>query len=198
MSHPLFVRGLSGSEQKELARLVRSNGNGRVLRRAQIIRLSARGQTSGQIAALWNVSPLTVVRVIKRFNSQGLAALWDKPRTGRPRKATHRYLEMLKALVVKSPRDLGYPFSSWTLDRLREHLAKVTGVVLHPLYLSRLMGKHGIVYRRPKHVMAHLRDPRDYDEKKAILEFLKKTRQAPKRTSTCSSSMSVKFISTRR
>lgn len=198
MSHPLFVRALSQAKQKELARLVRSNGNGRVLRRAQIIRMSAQGQTSGQIATLWNISPLTVVRIIKRFNAEGLTALPDKPRTGRPRKATNRYVEMLKGLVLKSPRDLGYPFSSWTLDRLREHLAKVTGVILNPLYLSRLMGKHGIVYRRPKHVMAHLRNPQDYNEKKAVLDFLKKTRPDPKRTSTCSSSMSVKFISTRR
>jgi transposase len=83
-------------------------------------------------------------------------------------------VELLQRLVMKSPRELGYPFSSWTLDRLREHLTRVTGVILHPLYLSRLMGRHGIVYRRPKHVMSHLRDPKDYGEKKAILEFLKK------------------------
>lgn len=175
MSHPLFVRALTEVEQTELARLVRSNGNARVLRRAQIIRLSALGQTSGQIASAWNASPLTVVRTLKHFNAWGLAGLRDKPRAGRPRKATNRYVELLKGLVLKSPRDLGYPFSSWTLDRLREHLAKVTGVILHPLYLSRLMGRHGIVYRRPRHVMAHLRNTQDYSEKKAILGFLKKS-----------------------
>lgn len=197
MSRPLFVRPLSKSEQGELAKMVRGNIRARVLRRAQIIRLSAQGQTSGQIAAAWNVSPLTVVRVIKSFNVRGMASLPDKPRSGRPRKANNRYVELLKSLVPQSPRDLGYPFSSWTLDRLREHLTKVTGVILHPLYLSRLMARHGIVYRRPRHVMAHLRNQQDYNEKKAILEFLKKTRQHPTRTSTCSSSMSVRFTSTR-
>jgi transposase len=198
MSHALFVRAPTELEQEALARLVRSNGNTRVVRRAQMVRLSAQGQTSGQIAGLWNLSPLTVVRIVKRFNSEGLASLQDKPRSGRPRKATNRYVELLQGLVMKSPRELGYPFSSWTLDRLREHLTRVTGVILHPLYLSRLMGRHGIVYRRPKHVMSHLRDPKDYDEKKAILEFLKKTRRIGPVPSICCSSMSRRFISTRR
>ena len=80
---------------------------------------------------------------------------------------------------------------------LREHLARECDTLLHPDYLARLMAKHGIVYRRPRHIMGHLRDPEEYDEKKEIIKFLKKTRSTPKGTSTSFSSMNVKFISTR-
>ena len=37
-----------------------------------------------------------------------------------------------------------------------------------------------------------------YDEKKAVLEFRKKGRERPRQASNCCTSMSVKFISTRR
>lgn len=69
---------------------------------------------------------------------------------------------------------MGYPFSAWTLERLREHLARQTHIVLSSHYLSQLMAKHNIGYRCPKHSMEHLRDPQEYDEKKAFLEFVKK------------------------
>ena len=80
-------------------------------------------------------------------------------------------MSLLKQIVQKSPRDFGYRFSNGTLERLREHLATETGILLNPRYLSQLMAKEQIVYRRPKHVMGHLRNPKDYEQKKALWEF---------------------------
>ena len=197
MSQPRFVRRLTRAEEKELTRLIRGNGDARVVRRAQMIRLSSQGQTTSEIAALWAMTSEVVRRLIHRFNADGLAALADKPRGGRPAKVTDRYIALLKETVQTNPRDLGYPFSCWTLGRLREHLARKTRIILNPTYLSQLMAKNEIVYRRPKHSMAHLRDPQEYDEKKAFLEFVKRGRHAPEPLSTCSTSMSVRFTSIR-
>jgi len=47
--------------------------------------------------------------------------------------------------------------------------------MLSPAHLSRLMAENRVVYRRPKHGMTHLRDPKEYDEKKAFLAFVKKS-----------------------
>ena len=110
---------------------------------------------------------------------------------------TLRYVALLKAAVGVNPRDLGYPFSCWTLDRLREHLARRTRILLSLARLSQVMAQHHMVYRRPKHGMNHLRDPQEYNEKKAFLEFVKKGRRHRIRPSTCSTSMSVRFTSTR-
>jgi len=197
MSRPLFVRELTRPERRELARLIHSNCDARVVRRAQMIRLSAEGRPAWEIAALWDVTDEAVRRIIHRFNAEGLAGLPDKPRKGRPPKKTDRYVALLQEAVQVSPRDLGYPFSAWTLERLREHLARQTHIVLSPPYLSRLMADNGIVYRRPKHGMEHLRDPQEYDEKKALLDFVKRGRCVRKPPSTCSTSMSVRFTSTR-
>jgi len=197
MSHALFARTLTSREQERLRRLVQSNKDARIVRRAQVIRLSSRGKTSRQIADILERSYSGVRKTINRFNAEGFASLADKPRKGRPRKRTDRYVALLKEAVQVSPRDLGYPFSAWTLERLREHLARQTQILLSPPHLSRLMAENGIVYRRPKHGMAHLRDPQEYDEKKAFLEFAKRGRCVPQPPSTCSTSMSVRFTSTR-
>jgi len=197
MRQTLFVRKLTRRESRELGELIRSSPDARVLRRAQIIRLSARGKTPREIADLLDRSWSGVRKIINRFNADGLASLADKRREGRPRKRTDRYVSLLKEAVQANPRDLGYPFSCWTLERLREHLARRTKIVLSPPHLSRLLHENGIVYRRPKHSMEHLRDEADYNEKKAFLEFVKKGPCNVLQSSTCSTSMSVRFTSTR-
>jgi len=197
MSRPVFVRSLSKKETRALDRLLRGDTPARVLRRAQMVHLSSQGFKCGQIAEMLSVSGPTVTQAIHRFNAEGLDGLADRPRPGRPPRARDRYIRLLKDVVQTSPRELGYPFTCWSLARLREHLLRKTGVLLSPPYLSRLMKKHGIVYRRPRHVMAHLRDPADYDEKKALLEFLKNAPPAQNPDSICCFSTSVRFTSTR-
>jgi transposase len=196
MSQPLFVRALRAQETRELQRLLHRETDARIVRRAQIIRLSARGRTPSEIADILERSCSGVRKIINRFNAEGITSLADKLRVGRPRKRTDRYVFLLKEAVQANPRDLGYPFSCWTLERLREHLARKTKIVLSPPHLSRLMAENEIVYRRPKHGMTHLRDSKEYDEKKAFLEFVKKGRCVPQPPSTYCTSMSVKYIST--
>jgi len=44
MSRPIYVRSLTKSEQTELSRSIRSNQDARVVRRAQMVRLSVQGK----------------------------------------------------------------------------------------------------------------------------------------------------------
>ena len=178
MPKALSLRTLTPDERKELKRLIRIGKDARVVRRAQMVLLFSEGKPASEIGALWESSAQTVRLVLNRFNREGIAGLADRPRRGRPRKTNDRYVELLKEAVQKNPRDMDYPFSCWTLDRLREHLARKTHVILSVPHLSRLLAEHKIVYRRPKHDMSHLRDPQEYGEKKAFLEFVKKGRQS--------------------
>ena len=137
-------------ERKEPKRLIRTGHEARVVRRAQRVQLSSEGKTAGEIGALWALTAQGVRKVLNRFNREGLAGLANRPRGGRPRKTNDRYVELLKAAVQINPRDLGYIFSCWTLERLREHLARKTRVILSVSHLARLLAEHHIVYRRPK------------------------------------------------
>jgi len=187
---------LTKDYEKGIAAAVRC-GDGRVVRRAQIVRLAAQGIGATQIRKLLAVSKSAVHKIIKAFRHNGLAALQDKPKSGRPSKATEAFVTCLKDAVTRSPRDLEYVFSSWTLARLCEHVGRRCKTSISVPQLSRIMRKHGIVYRRPRHVMAHLRNQTEYDEKKELLAFLKKKPPPPKHPSSSSSLMSVRFISTR-
>jgi transposase len=197
VSKALFVRELTAQERAALRSLVRGGTDAPAVRRAQMVLLSSRGKTAAEIAPLWGVTAQCVRKVINRFNREGPAGLPDRPRRGRPRKTDERYVELLKEAVQSDPHELGYPFGCWTLDRLREHLALRTRVMLSPAHLSRLMAESRVVYRRPKHGMTHLRDPKEYDEKKAFLAFVKKKRPTPAPASTWCTSTSVRFTSTR-
>jgi transposase len=99
MSQALFVGALTGGERKELSRLIRCGQEARVVRRAQMIRLSSQGQTAKQIAGLWELTGQGIRKIINRFNREGRAGLADRPRPGRPRKTTDRYVALLKPVV---------------------------------------------------------------------------------------------------
>ena len=101
------VRPLKASERTELDRLVRSGADSRVVRRAQMIRLSSQQVPAGQIAGMWNVHCQTVLRTISKFNVHGLESLKDKPRVGRPPKTTLEH-----ALVVQKISDAIYASAS--------------------------------------------------------------------------------------
>jgi transposase len=148
VSKPLFVRELTAKGRGELARLARGGTDAAAVRRGQMVLLSSRGKAASEIAPLWGVAGQCVRKVINRFDREGLAGLPDRPRRGRPRKAGGRYVELLKEAVRADPHELGYVFGCRTLDRLREHLALRTRVMLSPAHLSRLMAENRVVYRR--------------------------------------------------
>lgn len=168
------LRPVSKAERAELEELVRSNPDSRILRRAQIVRLRLLGRKHCEIAELLGVSPPTVPAAIRRFNEGGISALADRPRSGRPPRVTEAYGDEMKSAVRTPPRELGYEFSTWSLGRLREHLGQKTGIWISATHLWRLMGKQGLVYRRPRHDLSHMRDPVEYKRKKAMLDQLKK------------------------
>ncbi len=193
----LFARELNGKECQQLINAVRHGKSVAVARRCQMILMSRKGLCPTEIARLCSASCSGVRKIINLFNRGGLEALRDKLHKGRPRKIDDRYVTLLKEAVQSDPREMGYLFGCWTLERLREHLARKTRVIISTGHLGRLMAENKIVYRRPKHGMTHLRDPKEYDDKKAFLEFVKKGPVQRTRPLTCSTWTNVRFISTR-
>ena len=194
----LFARQLTGKERQQLTDAVRHSKSAAVVRRCQMILMSRQGLGPSAIARLCSASCSGVRKIINLFNRGGFAALQDKPhKGGRPRKTDDRYVALLKQAVQSDPREMGYVFGCWTLQRLREHLARKTRVIISTGYLGRLMAENQLVYRRPKHGMTHLRDPKEYNDKKAFLEFVKGGPVQRTQPSICSTWTNVRFISTR-
>ena len=66
MRQPFFVRKLGSREGRELQRLLHSSRDAQVVRRAHVIRLSARGKTSREIADILGVTVSAIKMRVKR------------------------------------------------------------------------------------------------------------------------------------
>lgn len=121
MKNPLFVRPLNDPERETVCSGLRSSV-AFTLRRSQILRASADGQTARQIARQLGCGDQTVRKVIRAFATEGVACL--TPRASRP-KRLHAALdasqrEPLRDLRHQSPRVFGQARSTWTLDLLAD------------------------------------------------------------------------------
>lgn len=170
-----FVRSLRAKEQREVEDLFRHGPNARTRRRAQAVRLSAKRYTVPEIADILGCNPQSVHNWLGAFESRGVAGLIEKPRSGRPAVATPDYRARLVEAVQADSRALGYPFSVWTVTRLRAHVARETGILLGETRVRQIMKEEGLVFKRPKHTLAKKRDSKAFAEVQAILDHLKKS-----------------------
>jgi transposase len=67
---------------------------------------------------------------VKRFNEEGIAGLMDAERSGRPATHSQETRSNLLDLALQKPRNLGYPFELWTLERLQIAFKERHGVHL--------------------------------------------------------------------
>jgi transposase len=105
--------------------------------RERLLMVAARGLGLDvpQIAARSRRSARTVNFWLRRFREEGIHALADGPRSGRPRRATEAYLAALDLAAQRSPQELGLNFDNWTCERLSDYLAGETGVRIAPSWV---------------------------------------------------------------
>jgi len=114
VSKPVFVRKLTKAKQTQLTRLIRSNEDARIVRRAHMIRLSFQGKKATEIAEMQGIDSGHGFAHDSKFQCSVTEVSCRQARKGRPRKTTERYVTLLKEAMQKSPRDFGYPLSCWT------------------------------------------------------------------------------------
>jgi transposase len=104
--------------------------------------------TAPAIASIVREDDQTVRTWLKRWLAEGLK---DWPMPGGPAKITAAYREQLLAAVRQRPRSLGQPYSLWTLPRLADYLAEVTGLRLSDETVRVALKAGGIVLSRPQY-----------------------------------------------
>ncbi|NJO82774.1 MAG: winged helix-turn-helix domain-containing protein [Blastochloris sp.] len=73
------------------------------------------------------------------------------------------------------PRDLGLPFTIWTINRLRLYLSEQTGILLSYSRFRALLSREGYRWKEPKHDLSHLQDRPARETAEQVLDWLKKT-----------------------
>lgn len=165
---------LKDEELAELETAIRRDKRPEVRQRCSAIRMLHLGHKAEEVAEMQMVSKPTLYGWWKRWCAGGVEGLANKPRSGRPPKADKAYIALMEEVVEQEPSELGYSFRLWTIDRLRAHLAKETGIELSEARFRALLKQNGYRYRRPKHDLGHLQDPEAKKDADELLEKLKK------------------------
>ena len=168
------VYQLKPKEMAEIERAMRQDKRAEVRQRATVIRLLHLGHKPEAVAEQQMVSVPTIYNWHKLWREQGIDGLGNKPKTGRPSKASEAYCRKLEEMLEKEPAEYGYRFAIWTSDRLRAHLEKETGILLSEGRFRALLKKRGYRYRRPKHDLSHLQDQKAKKNAEKLLDEMKK------------------------
>jgi transposase len=154
MRTPIFIRPLTEDEQRQIQAGLRSS-EAFVLRRCQILTLSARGERAPAIARQLGCDDQTVRNVIHGFNASGLAVL--QAGSSRPHRLRTTFSEegaqRLKDLLHRSPRDFGKERSRWTLH-LAAQVSFEQGIISRPVSdesVRRALKRLKTNWKRAKH-----------------------------------------------
>ncbi len=163
---PVCLRELTAEEASAVESLARSRtAAARRVERARLVWRASHGETPPSIAETLGLSAETVRRRIRRFNAEGLAALEDHPRSGRPATYSADEVAAVITAALTDPRRLGLPFASWTLDRLAAYLLEHKGIAMRRSRIDEILLKEGLRWRRQETWFGERVDP-EFAEKR--------------------------------
>jgi transposase len=163
---PVCLRDLTVEERSAVETLARSRtAPAHRVERARIVLRASRGETPPAIAEALGLDAETVRRRIRRFNAEGLAALEDHHRSGRPATYSPDEVATVIATALTGPRRLGLPFASWTLDRLAAYLLEQKSIAMRRSRIDEILLKEGLRWRQQETWFGERVDP-EFAEKR--------------------------------
>jgi transposase len=142
---------------------------GRVAIRAHFIILSADGYGAQDIAEIHRTSDVTVYQWLDRFDEEGPAGLYDRPRAGRPPKIDEEARTVIEDTMEQPPHQTGYNFTTWTVPLLTRHLETLLNLDLHTETVRLALQELGFCWSRPRWAAPH-DDPQTAERMWAIYE----------------------------
>lgn len=170
---------LTPEQEQELRRLTRT-AVGRVAMRAMMVLWRAAGFTTLEIAALLGCERQSVTPWIDRYQTLGVAGLYDEPRSGRPRHLDAETLDQVEAALEGSPPETDGPCARWTLARLRASFVGRAARAFSMETLRSRLHERGFRWKRPR-LWASGKDPEAF-EKQLLIEMAKEEASKPAAT----------------
>jgi transposase len=158
----------------ELRRVVRTDADPRVRRRAQMVLLLSEGETVSAVARLFRAARHRVRRWRDAWMARGRDGLADAPRTGRPPKLSAEDLALLADALERGPQAYGWPVAVWSVRDLVELLRQQRGTEVGVPTLHRAVLGLGYRYRRPRLDLRHRQDAEAVASARSVLEWLGK------------------------
>ena len=160
MPKKLEYRPITERERTALEQLKRSQtAEARIVERAKMVLWVNDGQRPVDVAAKLDRTAATVYSRLKRFDSEGLAGLEDKPKSGRKPTYSETDRGEVIALARTDPQKLGLPFGHWTLDRLVAYLREKDQVGISRAQLARVLKAEGLRWYQEQVYFTERPDP---------------------------------------
>ncbi len=166
----VFARELSVEEGRRLQRIARTSRQPIRLRRAAIVLASAAGRPVPDVAELFQTSQGYVRRVIHEFNEHGFDALDPKWSGGPARRIGPAAREQICRIASCRPCELGLPFTTWSLAKLRCYLAERARLSVSTETIRRILREAGTCWQATK-TWKHSSDPEFAAKKDRILDL---------------------------
>ena len=120
--------------------------------RARIIQLSCEGKSIKQISQQLNFHRPKIEKIVKQFNSKGLAVFKKGKSPGKPRRISKEQRALILQWLNTHPEKLGLHFNNWSHNRLSDY-AKMQGIIASPSHIGRIIKQDEIRYKKKR---AHL------------------------------------------
>src|SRR5690606_2822693 len=115
----------------ELRAAARKEDNRRAALRLMAIANELDGYDREEAARLAGMSDQALRDAIKRFNAEGVAGLYDRPRSGRPRRLTPEQESAVADAVLAGPDIEKDGLSAFTLEDIRKLIEERYGARYH-------------------------------------------------------------------
>src|SRR5215218_9106514 len=122
-----------------LRRQARQEANRRAALRMLALANALEGMSRAEAARLAGMERQALRDAVVRYNAEGLAGLYDRPKPGRPARLREAEQAVLAARVFRGPNPERDGVSAWTRADLCTWLEARFGKVLHPSSLSRVL-----------------------------------------------------------
>ena len=192
----VFVPPLRRRDRQRIERAAARSRDPKYRDKCRAVLWSLEGLSLGAIAHLLAVDPTTVSRWIHDYGRFGFAGLEVGKSPGRPRLIDAEGEAALVEALRHNPRELGHPFTRWTLETLVDYLYASVHVRVSIDTVRKALKRLDYRYGRPKLSLKHRQDRREVRRaKRARAAAIKKgwrTRSAtPSSTPTSASSTSI-------
>lgn len=148
----IYVRDITNEEGNRLKSILRRSNDAIKVKRAQIILASAQAMKVPEICESFGFSRSYVSDVIHGFNSDGFQILESKYKNcGKKPKFTEDDQRNIVDIALTKPKDLGLPFTQWSLNKLKDYLATSSDIdEISIETIRKILKANGIKYRRTK------------------------------------------------
>jgi transposase len=148
----IYVREITNDEGNQLKRMLRRSRDSFKVKRAQVILASAQKMRIPEITKSFGFCYDYVSYVIHGFNERGFEVFKSKyENCGSSPKFSNVQRQIIIDIALSKPKDLGLPFTEWSLPKLKEYIIGNTDIdyVSHET-IRRILQEKGIKYRRTK------------------------------------------------